>query len=294
MGIYFYSFLADISLSSGAEQVILPPWALYIMVMMGLAGIMAHVVLASRAYARRDLWRSGSNLLEWRPWWLKDVVLILSAIFIYLLWVVLLSRGCRLFGFSVAPQIISILSTLAFAVGCGAVYSRMKTNGVSWNDSFGSENKTFLKHVVHGGIIYLACLPVIWLVSAIYVGGLTALDLELKQQAAFDVFASEQAPLFLIYMSLAAVVIAPFVEEVIFRGILLPMAAKYIGTIKAVILVSVFFALIHGNLAAFMPLFVFAIYLSLAYIYSRSIVAPVVMHSLFNGINLVFFMRFFS
>ena len=37
------------------------------------------------------------------------------------------------------------------------------------------------------------------------------------------------------------------------------------------------------------PLFVFAIALAMAYVYSQSIVTPIIMHALFNGINLVFF-----
>ena len=216
----------------------------------------------STAHTRRDLWEHGTNVLEWRPWWLKDVVLILCAILIYLLWVQLLSSGGKFLGLKVAPQLISVLSTLALAVGCGAVLFRMRTNGVGWGDSFGSKGGTILKHITHGGAMYLACLPVIWLVSAVYVNVLVKFGVEPKQQEVFELFSQEQAPLLIIYMSLAAVVIAPIVEEIIFRGILLPMAAKYIGTVKAVILVSAFFALIHGNVAAFIPLFVFVLLLA--------------------------------
>jgi membrane protease YdiL (CAAX protease family) len=39
-----------------------------------------------------------------------------------------------------------------------------------------------------------------------------------------------------------------------------------------------------------MPLFVIAVAFSLAYIYSGSIVVPMVMHGLFNGVNVAMLM----
>jgi len=61
---------------------------------------------------------------------------------------------------------------------------------------------------------------------------------------------------------------------------------KRLGAGPAVILSSALFALIHFHVPSFFPLFVLATGLALAYIYTSSLWVPIMMHALFNGINL--------
>jgi len=81
--------------------------------------------------------------------------------------------------------------------------------------------------------------------------------------------------------------LAPLFEEVIFRGILLPLVARRWGTAAAVVTVSALFAMVHFHLPSVVPLFVIAVAFSLGYVYSGSLLVPVAMHALFNGVNLV-------
>jgi membrane protease YdiL (CAAX protease family) len=89
-----------------------------------------------------------------------------------------------------------------------------------------------------------------------------------------------------LYILLMAVLLAPLAEELLFRGIALPFLSVRVGSIPAILLVSALFAAIHFHLPSAFPLFVIGIGLSVTYFYSGSIVAPIMMHAAFNGVNL--------
>ncbi len=90
-------------------------------------------------------------------------------------------------------------------------------------------------------------------------------------------------------MILGACVIAPFAEEIIFRGYLYPVAKKYSEPIIAAIFSGIFFGAIHGEVWAVIPLSIFGILLALLYEASGSIWSCILCHGIFNIIN-VFFM----
>ena len=84
---------------------------------------------------------------------------------------------------------------------------------------------------------------------------------------------------------LAAIVFAPIVEELIFRGVLYPAAKHFAGPNVALWGVSILFALTHANLAALLALAVLGIILTFLYETTRSLIAPIIAHSLFNAAN---------
>ena len=81
---------------------------------------------------------------------------------------------------------------------------------------------------------------------------------------------------------LSAIIVAPLVEEIIFRGYLYPVIKRYAGCFFAAITTSLLFAVIHGNLPGIMPLFTLALILTLAYELTGCLWVPIVAHSLFN------------
>lgn len=85
------------------------------------------------------------------------------------------------------------------------------------------------------------------------------------------------------------VVIAPITEEVFFRGILLNRWAIKWGIRKAIIASSLAFAVLHVD---FIGAFFFAVVMSLLYIKTRTLVAPIAAHFLNNflvvGVTLAF------
>ena len=80
------------------------------------------------------------------------------------------------------------------------------------------------------------------------------------------------------------VILAPVLEELIFRGFLLNRwQAKY-GTNKAIIFSSLIFALVHVEILGG---FVFATLLSLIYLKTKSLIGPIIVHMANNAIVLL-------
>ncbi|MBC7981066.1 MAG: CPBP family intramembrane metalloprotease [Armatimonadetes bacterium] len=104
-----------------------------------------------------------------------------------------------------------------------------------------------------------------------------------KVQDAVKIFQEEQNPVLLVLMAVAAVIVAPVCEEVVFRGYLYPVAKKFSGPWVAAISTALIFSAAHGSLAALLPLFVFGLVLVALYEITGSIWAPMAVHMLFNG-----------
>jgi membrane protease YdiL (CAAX protease family) len=53
-----------------------------------------------------------------------------------------------------------------------------------------------------------------------------------------------------------------------------------------IFVISLLFAAIHFHLPSLIPLLIIASGFSLAYLYTKSLWVPIIMHGLFNGVNL--------
>lgn len=88
---------------------------------------------------------------------------------------------------------------------------------------------------------------------------------------------------------LGACVIAPVVEEIVFRGYLYPVVKRFTDPIVAALFTGIIFGAIHGEVWAVIPLSLFGVLLAVLYEKSGSIWACILCHALFNSVN-VFFM----
>jgi membrane protease YdiL (CAAX protease family) len=84
-------------------------------------------------------------------------------------------------------------------------------------------------------------------------------------------------------MSFMAVIMAPLVEETIFRGYLYPVMKRWLGIWPSLLITSLVFAAGHGSAALMLPLFVLGILLVLSYEFTGSILMPMAIHACFNG-----------
>lgn len=83
-----------------------------------------------------------------------------------------------------------------------------------------------------------------------------------------------------------AVVFQPAVEELLFRGYFYGVFKGWAGALASAVFTATLFAAIHGNVAALVPLLLFALALTLAYEWSGSLLVPIAMHMTFNGVQL--------
>ena len=104
-----------------------------------------------------------------------------------------------------------------------------------------------------------------------------------SMQEAVKLLQEAKDPLVIILMAIAAVIVAPLAEEVIFRGYLYPAAKRFCGPVGAILFSSLVFAAAHGNVVALLPLFALAVILCLLYEFTGSIWACISVHFLFNA-----------
>ena len=91
---------------------------------------------------------------------------------------------------------------------------------------------------------------------------------------------------FRLIMGVAAVIIAPVVEETLFRGFLYGIGKRFTDRWFSAIVVSFLFAAMHQHVGSLVPLFVLALSFTLAYEATGSLLVPIFMHSLFNALNI--------
>jgi hypothetical protein len=80
-----------------------------------------------------------------------------------------------------------------------------------------------------------------------------------------------------------AAIAAPLFEEFLFRGFLLPSLTRYLPVSGAIITSSLLFAVAHLSLSEILPLTTLGIVLGVVYTRSRNLLAPMLVHSLWNS-----------
>lgn len=127
---------------------------------------------------------------------------------------------------------------------------------------------------------YLIAIPLVLLVSLLNQqlwqgqGGsnpLLSLALESQDQVALAIFFC------------TAAIAAPIFEETIFRGFLLPSLTPYLPVWSSILLSGLLFAIAHLSISEILPLTTLGIILGVVYTRSRSILAPMLLHSLWNS-----------
>ena len=78
-------------------------------------------------------------------------------------------------------------------------------------------------------------------------------------------------------------VLAPVLEETVFRGFLLPTLTKWLPTPAAVLLSALAFGAAHLSPRDFPQLVAFGVLLGFAYVRSRNLLTPMLMHGAWNG-----------
>jgi len=84
-----------------------------------------------------------------------------------------------------------------------------------------------------------------------------------------------------------AAIAAPVFEETLFRGFLLPSLTRYMPVGGAIALSSLIFATAHLSLSEVLPLTALGAVLGFVYVRSRNLLAPILLHCLWNSITMI-------
>ena len=165
----------------------------------------------------------------------------------------------------------------------------LRLHQIHWRDAFGLRKLDFLRALGWAMAALIVALPVVLSLKYLCESALQMAGWQPSSQVAVELLMD--APLWPtgIYLGFFAVVLAPVAEEFLFRGVLFPFV-KQLGRPKLAWLgVSFLFALIHGSTTILIPLFVLALALTWLFEKTGNLLAPIVVHSLFNAANLVIF-----
>jgi hypothetical protein len=101
-------------------------------------------------------------------------------------------------------------------------------------------------------------------------------------------------PFYFFLNMITVVILAPCIEETLFRGFLQSYLKQYFSTKMSIVGTSLSFAFFHysseqgiANLSIIGSLFVLALFLGFIYEKRKSLLAPMILHALFNMINII-------
>ncbi len=98
-----------------------------------------------------------------------------------------------------------------------------------------------------------------------------------------------QTPILFFIASISVTILAPFVEEIVFRGFFQTWLKKILGVKAAILIASIGFAFFHfsimqgvGNIPIIGALFLLSCFLGFVYEKKKSLIAPMTLHATFN------------
>jgi len=132
------------------------------------------------------------------------------------------------------------------------------------------------------GLGLLLFVPAMWL-NALYEGFLSRYDMKVQPELERILADAPSPGLFII----AAVIIAPVVEEIFFRGFLFAGLKKRFSWPTAMFISSGLFALLHLRLLAVPPIFILGLVFAYLYQRSGSIWPAIIIHALVNSLAVI-------
>jgi membrane protease YdiL (CAAX protease family) len=133
-----------------------------------------------------------------------------------------------------------------------------------------------------GMVVYLILTT---LVMSFAVQYLTFINFEQAQDTGFAQITT-QFEYILAFVSL--VIIAPFAEELLFRGYLFGKLRKYVPLWLAILVTSTLFAAVHGQWNVALDVFVLSVVMCLLRVASGSLWPSILLHMMKNGIAYYF------
>jgi membrane protease YdiL (CAAX protease family) len=200
--------------------------------------------------------------------------IVLLFIFLSMLTGILISLGY----FSGKPLWIDFMEMMGYLLAAGGtllLVIRIKTRGYGERPAFVHRKVNPANHLV---------VLILTIMGLLVIDPLTnIIPMPDNVKELFEQMFSKTVPAFF-----TAVIFAPILEELIFRGIVLEGFLKNYSPVKAILLTNVLFGLAHLNPWQFVGAFLMGILISWVYYKTRNLVLPVLMHFLNNLLSYLF------
>lgn len=224
-----------------------------------------------------------------RPWNLEQLMRQLGFVIgFFYVGIVLGMIAHKVAGVSKPTAINMVIGGLSFQ-GAVLVLGRLflREHGEGWSTAFGLEERP-ARAVLIGLALGCAFLPLGWLLQQVsfwamdHLGTLGIKPVEQETVKALRTTASwaDKGAL-----ALVTIVLAPLAEEVLFRGIVYSWIRQVGFPRLALWGTAVLFGMVHLNFVIFLPLMALSIVLTMLYVRTGNLLAPIAAHALFNLLN---------
>jgi membrane protease YdiL (CAAX protease family) len=228
-------------------------------------------------------------MLSEKPWLPEEVLLLLirlfASMFIGLVLISLLNSSHWL-GASELKFLTLLVGALSFhGMALLLTHAFLRKQTSRWTDAFGFGSPRLGRTLLLSFLVTFASLPIVRSLGQLSAKIMEKLDVETVVQGPVQVLQTTDLVQLKMLIGVLAMVVAPFAEEVIFRGIIYPVLKQHGYPRLALWGTSLLFAAIHGNLVILLPLTFLAVVLTLLYETTDNLLAPIIAHSLFNFVN---------
>lgn len=156
---------------------------------------------------------------------------------------------------------------------------------------FGFKPEKAGKDITWGAVNLVTVWPLLFLaiMLTLLIGKLIfGAGYELSEHQELEMIQSYDKVALLVIIGFVAVVVAPLMEEMLFRGFLQTIIRSYTGQPwLSIALTSGLFAILHADVAHWPALFILSSAMGYSYEKSGSILRPIFIHALFNGMSVV-------
>jgi len=225
-------------------------------------------------------------------WTLRDVIkTIIVVLFLGIVASYVLVWAVRSFGMNPSLPIWSLLHTgLIDLFMLLAIYYCVVIKYKGSRHELGFAKIEPGKDLTLGASGYLAFLPILLGIMLVLKFVLDLFQYEPEPHELITILLKGDLAPWMVAVSLVlACVVAPVMEEIFFRGFCYPAFRSRFGILWAMILSSVFFALLHQNVAAFVPIFFLGMLLAFFYEKRRTLTSSIVIHVIHNSLTLGYF-----
>lgn len=176
----------------------------------------------------------------------------------------------------------SVFIIFSFSAIVG-VFAVSRVNPAQLWGLWGEKISRYLKWAV---IVYLAVLIPMGLISFVYGLILQWGGVDIHAQDAIKIFMRLKDPGKMAMFYFDACILAPVLEEMIFRGFVFPLLRGMTGERVAIGVSAVMFSAAHYHLSSFLPLMFLGVILAKVYHVSGRIGYAVFLHAVFNAMTL--------
>ena len=210
------------------------------------------------------------------PWTPRDVVWGIIAAAVILLLFVLVSSLIERWAAPLDPGLMVNIGTLVLLIPVW--YLTIFRYGSRWSDL---GLRPFSLKVIGVG---LALFVLFFMINMVYAAILAVFGLEIQPDVIGPLFAEGEIPFLLVF---GAVIVAPVVEEIFFRGFVFPGLRNKWGWKVALVGSAALFALVHIIPTSYLPIFLLGAIFAYLYQISGSIWPGILLHTTVNSLAVI-------